>query len=86
MPNDRLATFSCSTCGRPTSGTRGISRAPDTVYCASGYRSSLAASLLQANGFSKVQNVAGGYNAWTASELPTIKPEDTNRKAADTER
>jgi hydroxyacylglutathione hydrolase len=59
---------------------------PVAVYCASGYRSSLAASLLQANGFRKVQNVAGGYAAWTASELPHIKPEDANRKASDTKR
>jgi hydroxyacylglutathione hydrolase len=59
---------------------------PVVVYCASGYRSSLAASLLQANGFRKVQNVAGGYAAWTAAGLPVVKPTNTNRKASDTER
>jgi len=59
---------------------------PVVVYCASGYRSSLAASLLQANGFSKVRNVPGGYGAWTAAGFPSIKPEDGNRKASDTKR
>ena len=38
---------------------------PVVVYCASGYRSSLAASLLQARGFRAVRNVPGGYTAWT---------------------
>jgi hydroxyacylglutathione hydrolase len=59
---------------------------PVVVYCASGYRSSLAASLLQAKGFSKVRNVPGGYGAWTTAEFPVVKPTDTNRKASDTER
>src|SRR5262245_42853072 len=40
---------------------------PVVVYCASGYRSSLAASLLQASGFSNVRNVPGSYAAWTAA-------------------
>jgi hydroxyacylglutathione hydrolase len=39
---------------------------PVAVYCPSGYRSSLATSLLQASGFRKVQNVPGGYTAWTS--------------------
>jgi rhodanese-related sulfurtransferase len=34
---------------------------PVVVYCASGYRSSLAATLLQAIGFKRVQNVPGSY-------------------------
>jgi hydroxyacylglutathione hydrolase len=59
---------------------------PVVVYCASGYRSSLAASLLQANGFRNVQNVPGGYTAWTTAEFPVVKPTDTTRKASDTER
>src|SRR5262249_44206841 len=59
---------------------------PVVVYCASGYRSSLAASLLQASGFSKVRNVPGGYTAWTAAGFPVDKPANTNRKASDTER
>src|SRR5262249_19779313 len=59
---------------------------PVVIYCASGYRSSLAASLLQANGFNKVQNVPGSYSAWTAAEFPVVKPTDTSRKASDTQR
>jgi hydroxyacylglutathione hydrolase len=57
---------------------------PVVVYCASGYRSSLAASLLQASGFRKVQNVLGGITAWTAAGFPVVKPATTNRKASDT--
>jgi hydroxyacylglutathione hydrolase len=56
------------------------------VYCASGYRSSLAASLLQAGGFKKVKNVPGSYAAWTAASLPVVRPANTDRKASDTER
>jgi hydroxyacylglutathione hydrolase len=59
---------------------------PVVVYCASGYRSSLAASLLEANGFKKVRNVPGSYGAWTAAGLPIIKPANTIQKASDTER
>ena len=59
---------------------------PVVVYCASGYRSSLAASLLQASGFRNVQNVPGSYGAWTAAKFPVVKPASTNRKASDTER
>jgi hydroxyacylglutathione hydrolase len=59
---------------------------PVVVYCASGYRSSLAASLLQASGFRNVRNVPGSYNAWKATGYPFVKPANTNRKASDTQR
>ena len=59
---------------------------PVVVYCASGYRSSLAASLLQAGGFKKVRNVPGSFAAWTAAALPVVRPVDSQRKASDTER
>jgi hydroxyacylglutathione hydrolase len=36
---------------------------PVVVYCAGGYRSSLAASLLRANGFADVSDVLGGFGA-----------------------
>jgi glyoxylase-like metal-dependent hydrolase (beta-lactamase superfamily II)/rhodanese-related sulfurtransferase len=36
---------------------------PVVVFCAGGYRSSLAASLLRANGFTDVSDVLGGYSA-----------------------
>jgi hydroxyacylglutathione hydrolase len=59
---------------------------PVVVYCASGYRSSLAASMLQAGGFTAAANVPGSYQAWTAAGFPTVKPPDAGRKASDTER
>ena len=37
---------------------------PTVVYCAGGYRSSVAASLLRANGFTDVSDILGGYGAW----------------------
>jgi glyoxylase-like metal-dependent hydrolase (beta-lactamase superfamily II) len=40
------------------------------VYCAGGYRSSLAASLLQKNGFANVSEIAGGIAGWEAAKLP----------------
>ena len=47
-------------------------RAPTVVYCAGGYRSSIAASLLGAHGFTDVSDLVGGYNAWaTHQTLPT---------------
>jgi hydroxyacylglutathione hydrolase len=38
--------------------------APTVVYCAGGYRSSVAASLLRANGFTDVSDLLGGFGAW----------------------
>ncbi|QZT55230.1 MBL fold metallo-hydrolase [Mycolicibacterium austroafricanum] len=37
---------------------------PTVVYCAGGYRSSVAASLLRAHGFTDVSDILGGYGAW----------------------
>jgi hydroxyacylglutathione hydrolase len=59
---------------------------PVVVYCASGYRSSLAASLLQARGFKNVHNVPGSFTAWRAAEFPIVKSASSNRKASDTKR
>jgi glyoxylase-like metal-dependent hydrolase (beta-lactamase superfamily II)/rhodanese-related sulfurtransferase len=36
---------------------------PTVVYCAGGYRSSIAASVLRANGFTDVSDVLGGFEA-----------------------
>jgi hydroxyacylglutathione hydrolase len=41
------------------------------VHCAGGYRSSIAASLLQREGFANVSELAGGIAAWEAAGLPT---------------
>lgn len=39
---------------------------PTVVFCAGGYRSSIAASTLRAQGFNDVSDILGGYNAWPA--------------------
>ena len=40
------------------------------VHCAGGYRSSIAASLLQRHGFAQVGEIAGGIAAWETAKLP----------------
>ena len=54
--------------------------APTIVFCAGGYRSSIASSLLRAHGFTDTSDLIGGYGAWAASNipvsLPTIEPGD----------
>lgn len=40
------------------------------VHCAGGYRSSIAASLLQLGGFDRLIELAGGLAAWEAARLP----------------
>ncbi|MGZ4739578.1 MAG: MBL fold metallo-hydrolase [Ilumatobacteraceae bacterium] len=44
--------------------------APTVVFCASGYRSAIASSLLRAHGFSDVSDLVGGYTAWQAYRQP----------------
>lgn len=41
--------------------------APTVLYCASGYRSAVAASVLRAAGVADVSDLVGGYDAWTAA-------------------
>jgi hydroxyacylglutathione hydrolase len=43
---------------------------PLVVYCQTGARSAIAASLLQAHGYDEVANLAGGMAAWRAAGLP----------------
>lgn len=43
---------------------------PIAVYCQGGTRSAIAASLLQAKGFTKITNVQGGITAWRGAGLP----------------
>ncbi len=43
---------------------------PVAVVCGSGYRSSVAASILQAAGMRHVASVPGGMEAWTAAGFP----------------
>jgi hydroxyacylglutathione hydrolase len=46
---------------------------PLAVTCGSGYRSSVAASLLARHGRCQVLNTIGGMSAWKAAGLPTTK-------------
>jgi hydroxyacylglutathione hydrolase len=46
---------------------------PVLVYCATGYRASLAASLLQREGFADVRNLPGSLHAWKAAKFPVEK-------------
>ena len=46
---------------------------PTAVHCKGGYRSAIAASLLQAHGFKHVANVTGGMDAWNAAQLPLVR-------------
>ncbi len=45
---------------------------PLVVYCAGGYRSAVAVSLLARQGFQRVANLVGGLGAWEAAELATV--------------
>lgn len=45
---------------------------PVAIVCRSGYRSSIAGSLLQRRGIREVVDVRGGMLAWQAAEYPTL--------------
>jgi glyoxylase-like metal-dependent hydrolase (beta-lactamase superfamily II) len=47
---------------------------PLLVFCAGGYRSSIAASILANHGFANVSEIAGGVAAWEAAHLPVEAP------------
>ena len=47
---------------------------PIAVYCQGGTRSSIAASVLQAEGFSDVANVSGGFREWEAAGRAVTTP------------
>lgn len=49
---------------------------PVITYCDSGYRASIAASILQAEGFHDVRNIPGSWQAWTSAGLPVEKPSE----------
>ena len=57
--------------------TADLDRAPPTpVYCDSGFRASIAASLLARRGFADVRNVPGSWQAWTAAGYPVERERD----------
>jgi rhodanese-related sulfurtransferase len=45
------------------------------LYCGGGYRSALAADVLQKMGYTKVYSMAGGWKAWKESGAPVTAPE-----------
>jgi rhodanese-related sulfurtransferase len=47
---------------------------PVALYCAGGYRSSVAASLLRAAGRTGVADLVGGFSAWREEGLPEARP------------
>lgn len=57
---------------------------PMVVYCGSGARSALAASVLQTMGYSNACSLAGGFQEWKARggpwELPSRLPDDQMRR------
>jgi rhodanese-related sulfurtransferase/glyoxylase-like metal-dependent hydrolase (beta-lactamase superfamily II) len=51
---------------------------PTVVYCMSGYRSAIAASVLRAAGIGDVSDLVGGYGAWASAHLPVSAPASEN--------
>ena len=43
------------------------------LFCASSWRSALAAKSLQDMGFSNIRDMAGGFTAWKTASLPITK-------------
>ena len=48
--------------------------APTVLFCAGGYRSSIATSLLRSHGFTDVSDLIGGYTAWSNANIPASMP------------
>lgn len=69
---DRAAPRPLAELAREASPEAGNPPPPIAVICAGGYRSSIAASLLDRAGASGVANVVGGMAAWTAAGLPVV--------------
>jgi len=43
---------------------------PTAVYCGSGYRASIATSMMKPRGFDRLWNVPGSWEAWNKAKLP----------------
>ncbi len=43
------------------------------LYCGGGFRSALAADVLQKMGYQDVLSLAGGYTAWVNAALPVVQ-------------
>jgi rhodanese-related sulfurtransferase len=53
-------------------------QAPTVVYCAGGYRSSIAASTLRQRGFVDVSDIIGGFGAWQSAGADVSVPQRTH--------
>jgi hydroxyacylglutathione hydrolase len=53
---------------------------PIALHCQGGTRASIAASVLQAEGFTNVASVTGGFREWKAAGLPVITPTAATEK------
>ena len=52
------------------------------VHCASGYRSSIAVSLLEHHGFTNIKDLIGGFDAWEASVVnPSLHSPESLQQA-----
>lgn len=47
---------------------------PLVLYCGGGYRSALAADILQKMGYTQVLSMDGGFRGWTEAGGATVKP------------
>ena len=52
----------------------GLKDRPMLVVCGSGGRSAEAIKVLSKHGFTKLQNMKGGMNAWRKASLPVVVP------------
>jgi hydroxyacylglutathione hydrolase len=59
--------------------------APLALVCASGYRSTVAASVLERAGFHDLRNLAGGMSAWQRAGLPVVSPASPARSTLTTD-
>ena len=48
---------------------------PTVIYCGSGYRASIATSILKRHGFNELWNVPGSWEAWKKAKLPVEEGE-----------
>ena len=48
---------------------------PLVLQCAGGYRSTIAASLLEPHGFEGLTDLVGGFGAWSRAGHPVVVPE-----------
>lgn len=55
---------------------------PTATYCGSGYRASIAASVLERSGFREVINIPGSMKAWKAAGFETVAPEGARSRNA----